>query len=85
MFQAYPPAKRDRTIWKFIAVAISIEIVAYLLVAAFHRAGARFAVPLVLIALCILVAGPIVKWWRWSRDPGFQEFLAAKKARMRGQ
>jgi len=83
MFQTYPPANRDKTIGKFIAASILIWILALLIAAVFHKHAARISMMLIFIALGLLIAGPIVKWWRWSRDPGFREFLAAKKAQMR--
>jgi len=84
LFETYPPAKRDRTIYKYVGSAIFLDIVAQVLGSVFHRAAIVPIICLVFIATGLLIAGPIIKWRRWSKDPDFQAFLAQKRRRSRG-
>ena len=83
LWDTYAPAKRDKTIYVFTAIGLAPVIAAELLVSHYGRPFARLAFALTLLGLLLIIVGPIVKWRRWSRDPGFQEFLKSKKESIR--
>ena len=85
LFKQYPPAAHDKTIYVFVVAAMLLLVVARALPSHFGRDLLPLAMALAVLALLLILAAPIVKWRRWSRDPGFQAFLAEKKSRIRAR
>ena len=77
LWETYPPAKRDKTLYIFIGFAFMLLIAAQLLISHYGKPIAPVALGLTLLALLMLILGPVMNWRRWSRDPGFQEYLKA--------
>lgn len=84
MWETYPPAKADRIIWKFLGVTVVLMLLAVGLTIIYpYRAMFPIVCGLLVIAGALPIVGFIVKYRRWSADPGFQAFLAKKRERLR--
>lgn len=86
ILETYPPAKNDRTILKFTAAGAALSVLTFVLMlfVPLHRRSwpAFLELALMLVALGLIIAGPVVKYRRFKDDPGFQAFRAGKRARV---